>query len=62
MARICDLCGKKVKYGNNISHSKQHTRRTWLPNIQKATVTVNGSAMTLNLCTRCLRTKRKLAN
>ncbi len=61
MARKCDLCGKKVQYGNNISHSKQHTRREWLPNVQPATLTIEGKTQRLNVCTRCLRTNNKSA-
>ncbi|HEX75665.1 MAG TPA: 50S ribosomal protein L28 [Dehalococcoidia bacterium] len=61
MARKCDLCGKTVQYGNQVSHSKQYTRRRWLPNIQPAMIIVNGKPKRLNLCTRCLRSQHKLA-
>jgi large subunit ribosomal protein L28 len=61
LARKCDLCGKKVQYGNKISHSKQHTRREWLPNVQPATLTIEGKMQKLNVCTRCLRTASKSA-
>lgn len=52
----CDLCGKKPQFGNNVSFSKRHTKRKWLPNIQRATVMVDGHPKRLNVCTRCLRT------
>jgi large subunit ribosomal protein L28 len=61
VARKCELCGKKVQYGNKISHSKQHTRREWLPNIQTATIVVEGKEKRVNLCTRCLRSHNKLS-
>ncbi|MCH8864874.1 MAG: 50S ribosomal protein L28 [Chloroflexi bacterium] len=57
----CDLCGKSPQFGHNVSHSKRHTNRMWLPNIHTAKVTVNGRAKRLNLCTRCLRTQYKVA-
>lgn len=59
MAITCDKCGKTVSFGNRVSHSKRHTRRTWLPNIQPTTITVNGAAYRFNLCTRCIRTRSK---
>jgi len=60
LASKCDLCGKSAHFGNRVSHSKRHTRRRWLPNIQPATIAVEGRAERLHVCTRCLRTKHKL--
>jgi len=56
----CDICGKSPQFGHNVSHSKRHTNRTWIPNIHPATVTINGQSKRLNLCTRCLRTQHKV--
>jgi large subunit ribosomal protein L28 len=33
MARRCDLTGKGVMTGNNVSHAKNRTRRRFLPNL-----------------------------
>jgi large subunit ribosomal protein L28 len=33
MARICQITGKKVMAGNNVSHSKRRTRRKFYPNL-----------------------------
>jgi len=33
MARRCELSGKGVMTGNNVSHSKRRTRRRFLPNL-----------------------------
>jgi ribosomal protein L28 len=33
----------------------------WMPNIQKATVVVDGVPKQLNVCTKCLKTQQKLA-
>ena len=52
---MCDLCGKKVTFGLNVSHSNRKTNRTWKPNIRKVKAVVNGSSKTLNVCSRCLR-------
>ena len=33
MAKICELSGKKVMTGNNVSHANNRTRRRFLPNL-----------------------------
>ncbi|MBI4287873.1 MAG: 50S ribosomal protein L28 [Chloroflexi bacterium] len=58
----CDFCGKKPRFGHNVSHSKRRTNRRWDPNVHKATLVVNGAKMRFNLCTRCLRTRAKSAS
>jgi large subunit ribosomal protein L28 len=55
----CQLCGKKPSFGNNVSHAKNRTRRTWKPNVQKTTMTFGGVQMQVKLCTRCMRTMAK---
>ncbi len=34
MSRICEITGKKVISGNNVSHSHTKTRRKFYPNLQ----------------------------
>jgi len=57
----CEICGKSATFGHSVSHSKQHTHRRWLPNIQRATIIVEGRKRKVNICTRCLRTHYKVA-
>lgn len=38
MARRCDITGKGVQSGNNVSHAHNKTRRRYLPNIQTVSV------------------------
>ncbi len=33
MSRVCQITGKKVIVGNNVSHSKRRTKRTFKPNL-----------------------------
>jgi large subunit ribosomal protein L28 len=33
MSQICQITGKKTMVGNNVSHSKRRTKRTFLPNL-----------------------------
>lgn len=35
MARRCELTGKGVQAGNNVSHAKNRSRRRFLPNVQE---------------------------
>ena len=51
----CDICGKGVHFGNNVSHSNRKTNRIWNPNIQRFKCKVNGGAKRIHVCTRCLR-------
>ncbi len=62
MSRKCDLCGKHSLTGFNVSHSKRHTKRKWLPNVHSAKLVINGEQKKFKLCTRCLRTYNKTAS
>ncbi len=33
MARECQVTGKRTTFGNNVSHAKNRTRRTFVPNL-----------------------------
>ncbi len=57
MARRCDLTGKTVQSGNNVSHANNKTRRRFLPNLQETTLLsdVLGNVR-LRLSTRAIRT------
>ncbi len=35
MTRQCELTGKTVLFGNNVSHSERKTRRKYKPNLKK---------------------------
>ena len=58
MSRICELTGKKVMFGNNVSHSKRRTRRAFYPNLQtkKFYIPEEDSWITLKVSTSALRT------
>lgn len=38
MARRCELTGKGVQSGNNVSHANNRTRRRFLPNLVNVTL------------------------
>jgi len=55
----CDICGKGVQFGHNVSHSKKATKRQWKPNIQKVTITRDGVTRRMKVCAKCLKTLSK---
>ena len=58
MSRRCEITGKAVLAGNNVSHANNKTRRRFLPNLQPASLLSDalGHAVTLRLSTRGIRT------
>ena len=56
---VCERCGKKSQFGNNVSFSQRHTKRVFKPNIQKAKILVNGQLVSMKLCAKCLKTLSK---
>lgn len=58
MARRCEITGKGVMTGNNVSHAMNKTRRRFLPNIQSTNVMsdVLGENVRLRVSMHGLRT------
>ncbi len=58
MTRRCELTGKSVQVGHNVSHSNRKTKRRFLPNLQDTSVLSEalGHAVRLRLTPRALRT------
>jgi large subunit ribosomal protein L28 len=38
MARVCEITGKAVMSGNNVSHANNKTRRRFLPNLNNVSL------------------------
>ena len=55
MSRTCDLCGKHTSFGNTVSKSYNHVRRSWKPNLLKIKTEIDGRTVTLRICTQCLK-------
>lgn len=57
MARRCDLSGKGVLTGNNVSHANNKTRRRYLPNLQETALLSDalGQMVRLRLATSTIR-------
>lgn len=62
MARVCQLTGKKMMVGNNVSHSNRKTKRRFYPNLVKKRFFLPSSEewVTLKISTSALRTINKL--
>ena len=61
MARVCEISGKNVMSGNNVSHAKNKTRRKFLPNLQNVrlfSVSLD-KFINMKICVRSLRTVEK---
>ncbi len=55
VASVCDVCGKRPGFGNNVSHSHRRTPRRWNPNIQRVRAMVGRTPRRLNVCTSCIK-------
>jgi large subunit ribosomal protein L28 len=55
MSRACDICGKGVQHGQNVSHAHNVTKRRWEVNLQTVRAVVAGKPRRLRVCTRCIR-------
>lgn len=49
MARRCELTGKGVLTGNNVSHAKNRSRRRYLPNLQQVSLMSDALGQTVRL-------------
>ncbi len=61
MSRICQITGKSVMTGNNVSHSQRKTKRKFYPNLitKKFYVPEEDTYVTLKISTAALRTINK---
>ncbi len=62
MSRRCQITGRKVGRGNNVSHSKRATKREYMPNLRVKRVysEEQGKWITLKVSVAGLRTINKL--
>ena len=58
MSRACELTGKAVLTGNNVSHANNKTRRRFLPNLVQVTLMSEamGQSYRLRISANALRT------
>ena len=61
MSKRCQITGKGVMSGNNVSHANNRTRRRFLPNLQRTSMNseILGRNVTLRVSTSAIRTVEK---
>ena len=61
MSRVCELSGKKVMTGNNVSKANNRTKRRFLPNLQKSTMhsSILGKTLQFRVAASTIRTVEK---
>ena len=61
MSRVCEISGKSVMSGNNVSNAKNRTRRKFLPNLQSVKLhsKILDKFITMKICVRSLKTVEK---
>jgi large subunit ribosomal protein L28 len=60
MANICEVCGKKPVFGNNVSHAHNKTKRKFMPNLQKIRVQTPDGVKRMKVCTSCIQANKIL--
>ena len=67
MGSVCELCGKRPGFGNEVRRLganalkrrvKSRTRRRFNPNIQRVRALVDGAPRRLDVCTSCIKAGR----
>jgi large subunit ribosomal protein L28 len=58
MSRRCELTGKGLLVGNNVSHANNKTKRVYRPNLQTLSLASEalGNSYKLRICMNALRT------
>lgn len=55
MAQVCAICQKGPRFGNNISHAHNVTRRRWSVNLQPVHARIGAATRKLRVCTSCIK-------
>lgn len=58
MSKVCDLTGKTILHGHNVSHANNKTNRRFMPNLQEVSMLSDalGRTVSLRVSTRAIRT------
>ncbi|KKQ95478.1 MAG: 50S ribosomal protein L28 [Candidatus Woesebacteria bacterium GW2011_GWB1_43_14] len=70
MARVCEICGKSTGIGASQKHRRgvagkrwknrvAKTPRVFIPNLQMATIVVDGRKKRVRICAKCLKRRKK---
>ncbi|MDR3180232.1 MAG: 50S ribosomal protein L28 [Holosporaceae bacterium] len=61
MSKVCTLTGKKILYGNHVSHANNRTKRRFMPNLQNVSFSseILGTQLRIRLSTNAVRSVEK---
>jgi len=51
----CEICGKSVQFGENVSHSNKKTKKMWHPNVKRIRVLEDNRVVRKYVCTQCIK-------
>jgi len=54
----CEICGKGVNFGLQVSHSNRKSNRSWSANVKNVRANIDGTIKSINICTKCLRSNK----
>lgn len=62
MSKVCEFSGKKIQYGNRVSHANNKKRHRFMPNLQHVSFLseILGTKVRVRLSTNAVRTVEKL--
>jgi large subunit ribosomal protein L28 len=58
MSKICEICGKKARVGNHVSHAHNLNKRRFKPNLQRVRAMESGRVTRKLVCTTCIKSNR----
>ncbi len=58
MARVCDICGKRTRVANNVSHANNKTKRKVFANLQSVHAVFDEVTYRITVCTQCIKSGR----
>lgn len=55
----CEITGRGITFGNQISHSHRVSSRVWKPNLQSTKIVIHGMTVKVKVCAKTLKTLKK---
>ena len=60
MSSVCEVCGKRPGFGNNVPWSHKKTKRRWNPNLQTIRIATGSgdNKRRAKVCTSCIKANK----
>lgn len=59
MSKTCEVCGKRPRSGNTVSHAHNVNKRIFYPNLRTIKQIINGTPTKIKICMKCLKAMSK---